>query len=393
MGVKVLRKLKILGLVWEQPRYLKKLKRYSWFASQAMKTLKTLRHIARKSKCLKFHQNSLDKASQRILMSTYCFSRITYASPIWYTHCSPSNRSTIEQKLRSISKNIYNIQKQGSTQLFQLVTNHIPLRIKALERTIKLYANVKKYFTSDLERLTSQLGEGYWSDIIKNLAPEISDKVTIESMDLMLKEKFSEYDWKSRKRTLHAFFLQALHMNYDKLPNVGNHPYLIKIDEADFPQTFKLITKTYMHMRRNYPCISCYQGYHDPNRVFCPDSHWASRILKKGLLILQHLPKDLIESADINKSEDLRKSFFRLLRYATSHKRRDILHVLEITAILLRRLQSKLHGAFPEIAPPAAMALAEGHLQELGQHIPIYNTNPFKTWNKLVRRSGNSEMI
>ncbi len=123
------------------------------------------------------------------------------------------------------------------------------------------------------------------------------------------------------------------------------------------------------------------------------DLHWASKILKKGLLNLRHLPKDLIESADITKSEDLRKSFFRLVRYATSHKRRDILHVLELTAILLRRLQSKLHGAFPEIAPPAALTLIESHLQELGRHIPIYNTKPFNTWYKLVRRSGNLQMI
>ena len=61
LGIKIKKQLKILGLIWEQPRFDKRNpERPYWFHSQAKKTLTTLRHIARKSKRLKFYQNSLD---------------------------------------------------------------------------------------------------------------------------------------------------------------------------------------------------------------------------------------------------------------------------------------------------------------------------------------------
>ena len=66
------------------------------------------------------------------------------------------------------------------------MVNYIPLRIRALDRLIKLHANVKKYFGEDLNRLRTTLGPDYWKQPIRKLAPEIAGEINIEDTDLLL---------------------------------------------------------------------------------------------------------------------------------------------------------------------------------------------------------------
>ena len=51
--------------------------------------------------------------------------------------------------------------QQTETGIFELTTNNIPMRIRTLQRLIKLY--------------NEKLGEDYWMKIIQLLAPEIAD--------------------------------------------------------------------------------------------------------------------------------------------------------------------------------------------------------------------------
>ena len=103
----------------------------------------------------------------------------------------------------------------ASTQLFELVTNYIPLRIKVLERTIRLYDNVKQYFASDLANFNEQLGDSYWQDNMNILAPEFEGQVMVTSKQMLEKENFSKYNAGRRKRLAHALYLQAKHNAYD----------------------------------------------------------------------------------------------------------------------------------------------------------------------------------
>ncbi len=91
----------------------------------------------------------------------------------------------LERKHRISQKNIYAINKQTDNQMFYITTNSIPLRIKALGRLLKLYANVKEYFAEDLRKFEEILGPDYWPKIIRKLAPSIAHKVNINDSWLM----------------------------------------------------------------------------------------------------------------------------------------------------------------------------------------------------------------
>ena len=80
---------------------------------------------------------------------------------------------------------------QTGTALFELSTNHIPLRLRTLTRLIGLYANAKKFFAEDMERLEEALGEDYWPNMIAKLAPELKDQVRIDDITLLRKVKVS----------------------------------------------------------------------------------------------------------------------------------------------------------------------------------------------------------
>ncbi len=95
-------------------------------------------------------------------MNSYAISRVLYATPIWLTHIAPSNFKDIETKLRGIGKNIYGAQMQTGTSLFEITTNHIPLRVRTLGRLIKLYRNATKYFGHQISVCMRTLGNDYW---------------------------------------------------------------------------------------------------------------------------------------------------------------------------------------------------------------------------------------
>ena len=105
-----------------------------------------------------------------------------------------------------------------------------------------------------------------------------------------------------------------------------------------------------------------------------------------GLNLLGNIPNFLKDPTQLNTTGDIRKIIIRVAKYATKSDREDIRLITEITATLIKVMQTTLHGAEPELQLEPALSFIRSGMSTARESIPTAQIIPFEGWKDVIEK-------